>query len=58
MYFLYSYNVIFIVVLFVIIRLKNYIIKHTILDSTFNYLMSQLTLLAIHLLLIITAYSY
>ena len=34
----------FIVVLFVIIWLKNYIIKHTILDSTFNYLMSQLTL--------------
>jgi len=58
MYFLYSYNVIFIVVLFVIIWLKNYIIKHTILDSTFNYSMSQLTLLAIHLLLIITTYSY
>jgi len=30
----------------------------TILDSTFNYLMSQLTLSAIHLLLIITTYSY
>jgi hypothetical protein len=58
MYFLYSYNVIFIVVLFVIIWLKNYIIKHTILDSTLNYLMSQLTLLAIHLLLTITTYSY
>ena len=56
-----SYTVIlsFIVVLFVIIWLKkNNIIKHTILDSTFNYLMSQLTLLAIHLLLIITTYSY
>jgi hypothetical protein len=57
MYFLYSYNVIFIVVLFVNIWLKNYIIKHyIILDSTFNYLMSQL--LDIHLLLIITPYSY
>jgi hypothetical protein len=33
------------------------LIKHTILDSTFNYLMSQLTLLAIRLLLIITTYS-
>ncbi len=54
MYLLYSYNVIFIV----IIWLKNYMIKHTISDSTFNYLMSQLTLLAIHLLLIITTYSY
>ena len=43
---------------FVIFWLKNYTIKHTILDSTFNYLMSQLTLLAIHLLLIITTYSY
>ena len=29
-----------------------------VLLATFNYLMSQLTLLAIHLLLIITTYSY
>jgi len=39
-------------------RKKNYSIKHTILGSTFNYLMSQLTILAIHFLFIVTNYYY